>query len=65
MNLLEQMQQLIKQAKHRGYQAGAQKGYELGWQAGQVEKSNLAMKDKEIADNMKDHWTHQRCSAEK
>ncbi len=51
-NLLEQMQQLIKQAKHRGYQSGLQKGYELGWQAGQVEKSNRSMiKGKEEVDN--------------
>ncbi|HUV46169.1 MAG TPA: hypothetical protein VMW45_03770 [Dehalococcoidia bacterium] len=64
--LLEQMQQLIKQARHDGYQAGLSKGYELGWQAGQVEKSNRAMiDDKEIADNMKDYWMHQADGAEK
>jgi len=41
--LLEQIKQLIKQARHESYQAGLSKGYELGWQAGQVEKSNRSM----------------------
>jgi len=59
--LLEKIRQAIKQAYHNGCQFGLQKGYELGWQAGQMEKSE----DKEIADNMKSYWAHQRCGAEK